>query len=123
VGFYRGRERGILEKYTSQLPKHLKDRVSAKALPVSRYRNIVRVEDVMSHYPITNTKHIIQDLHNIPKSYYQVILKCIVDVIYMQATKHHLLSRPFSPLKLFSLAFIKAMSLEQLEDIAGKDAR
>jgi hypothetical protein len=84
---------------------------------------MVSLEDVMTHHPMSNTEHIFQDLHDILRSYYQVALKRVVDVICMQATEHHLLSGPFSPLKLFSPDFVGAMTPEQLEEVAGEDAR
>jgi hypothetical protein len=84
---------------------------------------MVSLEDVMTHHPMSNTEHIFQDLHDILRSYYQVALKRVVDVICMQATEHHLLSGPFSLLKLFSPDFVGAMTPEQLEEVAGEDAR
>ncbi|KAH6664599.1 dynamin family protein [Halenospora varia] len=48
---------------------------------------------------------------------------CSHDVVCMQAAKHHLISGPTTPLKLFSPAFVGIMTLEQLEEVVGEDPR
>jgi hypothetical protein len=101
----------------------MKNGVSAKSISIKRYGKMVRLDDIMSHHPRSNTEHIIQDMHDILNSYYQVAQKRVVDVICMQATEYHLLSGPASPLKLFSPAFVMAMTPEQLEQVAGEDIK
>jgi hypothetical protein len=65
---------------------------------------VVRLDDIMSHHPMSDIEHTVQDLHDILKSYYKVAWKRMVDVICMQAAEHHLISGPAAPLKLFSRA-------------------
>ena len=40
----------------------------------------------------------------------------------MQAADYHLVTGPYSPLKLFSPSFVSQLTEEQLEEIAGEDA-
>jgi hypothetical protein len=84
---------------------------------------VIRLDDLMSHHPMSNIEHTVQDLHDILKSYYQVSWKRVVDVVCMQGVEHHLISGPATPLKLFSPSFIGKMTSEQLAEIAGEDAR
>lgn len=97
--------------------------MSEKSFDGCKHGVVVRLEDVMSHHPMSNIEHTVQDLHDILKSYYQVSRKRVVDVICMQAVEHHLVSGPATPLKLFSPSFIGNMTSEQLEEIAGEDVR
>jgi Dynamin GTPase effector domain len=71
---------------------------------------------------MSNTDHVIQDIHDILKSYYKVARKRFVDNICMHAANYHLITGPDTPLKLFSPEFIVSMTPEQIEDIAGEDA-
>lgn len=70
---------------------------------------------------MSNAQHMIQDIHDILKSYYQVAWKRAVDVICMQAVEHHLISGPETPLKLFCSSFVAELNSEKLEEIAGED--
>jgi hypothetical protein len=68
-----------------------------------------------------NTKHVVQDLHDILFSYYKVAWKRFVDSVCMQAADHHLVNGPETPLSLFSPTFVTVLTPEQLETIAGED--
>ncbi|CZT13817.1 uncharacterized protein RAG0_17308 [Rhynchosporium agropyri] len=95
--------------------------MSTKAFDDCSYGTVIRLEDIMSHHPMSNIEHIVQDLHDILKSYYQVTWKRAVDIVCIQAAQHHLISGPGTPLKLFSPAFVSVMTSEQLQEIAGED--
>ena len=82
---------------------------------------MVRLDDIMQNHPMSNTEYIVQDLHDILESYYEVARKRFVDTICMQGTDYYLVTGPDSPLKLFSPAFVIGMSIEQLEEVAGED--
>ena len=79
----------------------------------------------MSHHPMSNIGHTIQNLHDIYlevlKSSHQVAWKRVVDVICMQAAEYRLLSGPTTPLKFFLPAFVGIMTPEQLQEVAGED--
>jgi hypothetical protein len=97
--------------------------MSEKSFNDCKYGTVVRLDDIMHHHPMSNVDHTVQALHDILKSYYQVAWKRMVDVICMQAAEHHLISGPATPLKLFSPSFVGMMTPEQLEEVAGEDAR
>ncbi|KAK8188178.1 P-loop containing nucleoside triphosphate hydrolase protein [Phyllosticta capitalensis] len=70
---------------------------------------------------MTNTEHVVQELHDILSSYYKVASKRVVDIICMQAASFHLVSGPDTPLTLFSPTWVGELTDEQLEEIAGED--
>jgi hypothetical protein len=82
---------------------------------------VVRLADMMSSHPMSNTEHVVQDLHDILFSYYKVARKRFVDSVCMQATDHYLVNGPKTPLTLFSPTFVSSLNAEQLEIIAGED--
>ncbi|OJD16945.1 hypothetical protein AJ78_02927 [Emergomyces pasteurianus Ep9510] len=82
---------------------------------------IVRLENILHRNPMSNTRHTVQDIHDILESYYKVARKRFVDNVCMQAADHHLITGPNTPLKLLSPAYILDLTAHQLEDIAGED--
>ena len=71
---------------------------------------------------MSNVEHVVQEVHDILKSYYKVARKRFVDNLVMQAADYHLVTGPCSPLKLFSPSFVSELTDEQLLEIAGEDA-
>ena len=71
---------------------------------------------------ISNLKHTVQDIHDILKSYYTVALARFIDNVCMQATDHHLVAGPETPLGVFSPAFVGNLTRNQLEAIAAEDS-
>ena len=82
---------------------------------------VVRLEDMMRSHPMSNTEHVIQDLHDVLYSYYNVARKRFVDGVCMQAADRYLINGPETPLALFSPNFVSSLNSEQLELIAGED--
>jgi hypothetical protein len=103
--------------------KRMQQVMAGKSFDDCTHGAVVRLQDIISHHPMSNIEHTVQDLHDILKSYYQVAWKRVVDVVCMQAAEHHLISGPRTPLKLFSPAFVGVMNPEQLEEVAGEDSR
>ena len=90
---------------------------------ISEYSHgkVVRLDDLIQNYPMSNADHAIQDLHDILRLYYKVARKRFVDSLRMQAVDHYLITGSETPLKLFSPAFVAGMTPGQLEDVAGED--
>ncbi|KKZ68835.1 hypothetical protein EMCG_00006 [[Emmonsia] crescens] len=88
---------------------------------ICTHGTVVRLEDIVHHNPMSNTRHTVQDIHDILESYYKVARKRFVDNVCMQATDYHLITGPNTPLKLLSPAYILDLADHQLEDIAGED--
>ena len=82
---------------------------------------VIKLDDVVQSYPMTNTQHIVQDIHDILCSYYKVARKRFVDNICMQAVDHFLINGPTTPLTLFSPSFVSGLNPDELERIAGED--
>lgn len=82
---------------------------------------VVRLKDMIQSHPMSNTEHVVQDLHDILFSYYNVARKRFVDSVCMQAADHYLINGPETPLTLFSPNFVSSLSAEQLELIAGEE--
>lgn len=97
--------------------------MSTKSFNDCTHGTVVRLDAIMKNHPMSNIEHIVQDLHDILQSYYKVARKRFVDVVCMQAADHYLISGPNTPLKLFSPAFVGAMTPEQLDEVAGEDPR
>jgi hypothetical protein len=96
--------------------------LTEKSIDNCSHGSVVRLTDITHDHPMSNTDHVIQDIHDILKSYYKVARKRFVDNVCMHAADYHLITGPDTPLKLFSPDFIVSMTPEQIEDIAGEDA-
>ncbi|KAK2789402.1 hypothetical protein FQN52_006266 [Onygenales sp. PD_12] len=103
--------------------KRLEVEMKKRSITVHQHGAVVRLSDVASRNSMSNTEHMVQDLHDILKSYYKVARKRFVDSVCMQAADFHLVTGPNTPIKQFSPAFIQGLSSEQLEKIAGEDAK
>jgi hypothetical protein len=84
--------------------------------------NIIRLDDVLRTRAMSNTHHVVQEVHDILKSYYKVARKRFVDSLCMQAANYHLVTGPNSPLRLFGPSFVAKLTETQLREIAGEDA-
>jgi hypothetical protein len=71
---------------------------------------------------MSNTRHTVQHIHDILKTYYEVASQRFVDNVCMQATDYHLVTGPSTPLKLFAPSFVTDLTAEQLESLAGEEA-
>ena len=86
-----------------------------------KHGEVVRLTDMTRSDPMSNTDHVVQDLHDILFSYYKVARTRFVDSVCMQAGDHFLVNGPETPLALFSPIFVSSLTHEQLETIAGED--
>lgn len=98
-------------------------RTSMESISFSDSSNglVVRVEDMVRAHPMSNTQHVVQEVHDILYSYYKVAYKRMVDNVCMQAIDHLLVNGRQTPLSLFSPTFVSGLTAEQLEAIAGED--
>jgi len=69
---------------------------------------------------MSNEEHVVQDIHDILKSYYKVCRKTFVDSVCKQSVIHYLLECDESPLALFSPMFVSQLSAGALEGTAGE---
>lgn len=83
---------------------------------------VVRIQDIVQTHSMSNVEHIVQEIHDILKSYYKVARKRFTDNLCMQASDYHLVTGPRSPLKVFSPSFVSGLTDGQLAEIAGEDA-
>ena len=96
--------------------------LAKKSIDDCTHGSVVRLSDITQDHPMSNVDHVVQDIHDILKSYYKVARKRFVDNICMHTADYHLITGPDTPLKLFSPEFIVSMTPEQIEEIAGEDA-
>ncbi|KAL4816785.1 P-loop containing nucleoside triphosphate hydrolase protein [Aspergillus spinulosporus] len=83
---------------------------------------VVRVEDIKAAIPgIGNREYMVQQIHDILQSYYNVAVNRFIDNVCMQSANYFLLSGPNSPLKLLSPTFVYRLSDQELADIVGED--
>ncbi|KAK2800258.1 hypothetical protein FQN51_006166 [Onygenales sp. PD_10] len=97
--------------------------MNKRSISDCKHGTVVRLGDITHRNAMSNAEHTVQDLHDILKSYYKVARKRFVDSVCMQAADFHLVTGPETPIKQFSPAFVQGLSLEQLEEIAGEDAK
>lgn len=83
---------------------------------------VVRVDDIRAALPgLTNRDYMVQQVHDILRSYYRVAQARFIDNVCMQSANYFLLNGPDSPMKLLSPTFVYRLSDQELEDIAGED--
>lgn len=101
----------------------MKDKLSKKSSNDLQHGSILKLDDVTSSdNPKSNKEHIVQEIHDILKSYYKVARKRFVDNVIMQAADYYLVTGPMTPVKVFSPQFVSGLSDGQLQEIAGEDA-
>lgn len=101
--------------------KRIQTGIESVSFSDSRNGLVVRVEDMVHTHPMSNTQHVVQEVHDILYSYYKVACKRMVDNVCMQAIDHLLVNGPQTPLSLFSPTFVSGLTSERLEAIAGED--
>jgi len=84
----------------------------------------VRVDDVSrsSTSKASVNSVVCEKIHDVTKSYYEVVRSRFVDGICAYAVDYFLLSGEDTPLRVFGPEFVFALTAEQLEMIAGEDA-
>ena len=105
----------------------MQKQLSGKALDAQTYskgpwEKMVRLNDIVQSHPLSNTDHLVRDLHDILQAYYKVARKRFVDNVCMLVAYHQLITGPDTPLKLFSTKLVTSLSDQQLEEIACEDA-
>src|SRR5436190_2420236 len=95
--------------------------MAKKSFTDCQHGTVVKLDDVVQSHPMSNTQHIVQDIHDILCSYYQVARKRFVDSVCMQAVDHFLINGPKTPLTLFDPSFVSGLNADELERIAGED--
>ncbi|KAK4610262.1 Interferon-induced GTP-binding protein Mx1 [Fulvia fulva] len=88
--------------------------------PDSMTQEVVPVSQAVAAHDMSNDDFIVQDIHDILKSYYKVARKTFVDSVCKQAVNHHLLHGEESPLMLFSPIYVSRLKKEELREIAGE---
>ena len=114
-------EFGSVTNFFNSRQERVRNRAAAKAFSDCSHGDVVRLDDLAVHHPMSNAEHTIQDVHDILKSYYKVARKRFADSLRMQAADHFLITGPDTPLTLFSPAFVAALTPNQLEEVAGED--
>ncbi|CAK1356816.1 unnamed protein product [Cercospora beticola] len=97
-------------------------RVEEKAIETYDHGKVVQLEHALQPLrSMSNEQHIVEDIHDILKSYYKVCRKTFVDNVCRQSVIHYLLESDLSPLALFSPLYVSQLSADVLESIAGED--
>jgi hypothetical protein len=86
-------------------------------------RLVIPFEYIKTNRSVSNDQHVVQDIENILKSYYEVNHKTFVDSVIKQSVIHHLVDSADGPLALFSPLFVSQMSPLAIEEIAGEEPR
>lgn len=95
--------------------------VEQHAINDCSHGTVVRLEHAQQPVrSMSNEQHVVQDIHDILKSYYKVCRKTFVDNICKQAVIYHLLEAADGPLALFSPIYVSQLSPEVLENLVGE---
>lgn len=97
--------------------------MQAFAIDDCTHGSVIRLSDAGRTHPMSNTEHVVQDIHDILQSYYKVARKRYVDNVVKQATAYFLIAGPETPLNLFSPMFVSGLPYEELEHVAGEAPR
>ncbi|CAG9945562.1 unnamed protein product [Clonostachys rosea f. rosea IK726] len=92
-----------------------------KTIVTTKYGEVVRLKDVVSQHPLQNGEQMIQEIHDILRSYYLLSRKRFIDNVRMQVADDLLITGPETPLKIFSSELVSGMTDEELDDVAGED--
>jgi hypothetical protein len=120
-GTYLGSQKCMILTHQTSRQDRLRRSLEVKTLSDFQHGKVVRLDDIAQNYPLSNTDHIIQETHDILRSYYKLAWKRLVDSVRIQVADYFLVTGTDTPLTLFSPTFVASMTPEQLEEVAGED--
>ncbi|KAF2023591.1 dynamin GTPase [Setomelanomma holmii] len=111
--------------FNENLQRSRQEKVSAhikkNAFHNGNHGMVVRLEQASQSVRLmSNEQHVVQDIHDILKSYYKVCRKTFVGSVCRQSVIHYLLECDECPLALFSPMFVSQLSADALEELAGE---
>ena len=117
--------RNHLQNYTYNFSrqKRLRDQLKDKTFEHGDTGAVVRLDDLVGNHPLSNSEHLVREIHDILRSYYELARDRFVDNVRMQVCDYFLVTGSETPLALFSAPFVAKMSSTQLEEVAGEDPR
>lgn len=80
----------------------------------------IRLSDAKLTHPMSNSQHMLRDIHDTLHSYYKLTRKRFVDNVLKQAMDHFLISGPDTPMAFFSPNYVNSLDSAELEHIAGE---
>jgi hypothetical protein len=90
------------------------------AISDCKHGTVVKLEHIIgSTRSMSNDEHVVEEIHDILESYYQVSQKTFIDSVCKQSTMHYLLGED-GPLTLFDPNFVSQLSPSALDEIAGE---
>ncbi|CAG9987351.1 unnamed protein product [Clonostachys byssicola] len=101
--------------------ERVKNELESRTIVTKDYGRIVRLDDIVQAHQLSNDEQVVQEMHDILKSYYELARKRFVDNVRMQAADHFLVTGPNTPLKLFSPQFVSGLASAQLDEVVGED--
>ncbi|CAG9945405.1 unnamed protein product [Clonostachys rosea f. rosea IK726] len=101
--------------------ERVKRQLESQVLELEYYGSVVRLDDIVQTHPLSSNEQVVQEIHDILKSYYELSRKRFVDNVRMQAVDHFLVTGPNTPLKLFTPRFATGLSPAQLDEVVGEE--
>ncbi|CAH0046282.1 unnamed protein product [Clonostachys solani] len=101
--------------------ERVKRQLESRVIEDADLGSVVRLDDIVQTHPLSNNAQVVQEIHDILKSYYELARKRFVDNVRMQAADHFLVTGPNTPLKLFSPRFVSGLTPSQLDEVAGEE--
>lgn len=82
---------------------------------------VVQMKDVSKDDPLSNSRQITNEIHDILHAYYKVARRRFIDCVRMQVADCMLVTGDNTPLKLFSAALVAGLAPDVMEEIAGEE--
>ncbi|VUC37095.1 unnamed protein product [Clonostachys rosea] len=101
--------------------ERVKRQLEFRVIEDKAHGSVVRLDDIVQTHSLSNNEQVVQEIHDILKSYYELSRKRFVDNVRMQAADHFLVTGPNTPLKLFSPRFVSGLTPSQLDEIVGEE--
>ncbi|ODM21998.1 hypothetical protein SI65_02842 [Aspergillus cristatus] len=117
----------LLSKYQDAIKQQcqvtrIQAQLAPKVLGDCKHGKVIRLCNISAVHNKGNTRHTVEDIHDILQSYYKAALKRFVDNVCMQAADYYLVNGPETPTKLLCSLFVNELSAADLEDIAGEES-
>jgi len=83
---------GTLTSHIAGRQQRFHANIQDKSLSNYKHNKVIRLDNIVQNYPISNNDYAIQDLVKILQSYHKMACKRFVDSLRMQAANYHLIT-------------------------------
>nr|POE56451.1 interferon-induced gtp-binding protein mx [Quercus suber] len=111
----------FVERLGKRRYKRFSDSLASLSFNDNDHGPIIKVNEILPNAAAQNEDELVEDIHAILQTYYEVCLMRFIDNVCKQATDHFLVNGLETPLRVFTPVFVSRMTDEQLEKIAKEE--